>query len=285
MRMARPRVWPASAACPTRSAVNSRPSASISLPTTLCFAASHCCARASAETGCSPVSTGMVTVPLGAGEGVFGALGLASRTSREIPEELMAVLLAIGREAGELVQRTRAEEEVRRLNLELEATVAERTAALAAANRALLAEIDERRRAEEELRGSEERYGRMFDLDPDALLVVDSETDRILDANEAAHAHVRLLARGTAPPQHRGPLGRARGAQRPVARRERRRSHARPARPPPAPRRRGVPRRDRGEHHQASPAAPSSRTPCATSPRANAAPTTCRPSPRSSSAC
>lgn len=128
----------------------------------------------------------MVTVPLGAGDGVFGALGLASRTPYEVSEKLMAVLLAVGREAGELVRRAGAEEEVRRLNMELETTVAERTAALENANRALLAEIDERRRAEEALRGSEERYGRMFDFDPDALLVVDGESLHILDANAAA---------------------------------------------------------------------------------------------------
>jgi diguanylate cyclase (GGDEF)-like protein/PAS domain S-box-containing protein len=128
----------------------------------------------------------IATVPLGAGDGVFGALGLASCTSRDLSAELVTVLLAIGREAGELVKRARAEEEVRRLNVELEATVAERTKALETANRALLAEIDERRRAEEELRGSEQRYVRMFDHDPDALLVIDSETQRILDANEAA---------------------------------------------------------------------------------------------------
>ena len=128
----------------------------------------------------------MAAVPLGTVEGVVGALCVASRAPREISDELVAVLLAVGRAVGELVRRVRAEEEVRRLNLALEATVAERTQALAAANGALLAEIDERRRAELALRGSEERYRRMFDLDPDALLVVDSETQRLLDANAAA---------------------------------------------------------------------------------------------------
>ena len=128
----------------------------------------------------------VVTVPLCAGDGVVGALGLASRTSRALSGELVMLLLAVGREAGELVRRTRAEEAVRRLDLELEATVAVRTEALEAANRALLSEIDERRRAQEALRGSEQLYRRMFDHDPDALLIIDGETLRILDANEAA---------------------------------------------------------------------------------------------------
>ena len=128
----------------------------------------------------------IATVPLSAGDGVFGALGLASRSPRELSGEQVRVLLAIGRAAGELIRRVRAEDEARRLSVELEAAVAERTQALEAANHALLEEIDERRKAEDQLRVSEERYRRMFDLDPDALLVVDSETDRILDANDAA---------------------------------------------------------------------------------------------------
>lgn len=127
-----------------------------------------------------------VTVPLGDGDGVFGAMSLGTRDARELSPELVTLLLAVGRTAGELVLRMRAEEAVRDLNRGLEALLDERTAALAAADAALRAEVGERRRAEQELRQSEERYRHVFDLEPDALLVVDAATLRILDANQSA---------------------------------------------------------------------------------------------------
>jgi PAS domain S-box-containing protein len=128
----------------------------------------------------------VVTVPLCAEDDAFGNLVLASRTSRQLSEELMNVLRDIGREAGELVRRALAQEEARRVNLDLEAAVAKRTETLEAANLALLTEVGERRRTEEALRGSEQLYRRTFDHDPNTLLLVDSDTGRILDANEAA---------------------------------------------------------------------------------------------------
>ena len=159
------------------------------------------------------------------------------------------MLLAVGREAGELVRRVRAEDEVRRLNLEFEAGAAERTQALEAANRALLSEIDERRRAEEALRRSEQLYRRMFDHDPDALLVVDGETLRILDANEAAVRMYGFSREELLSLQHR-PI--CRPSPRRLATRLGAVNDAEPSRvllaPPPAPRRRGVPRRDHGDH-------------------------------------
>ena len=43
-----------------------------------------------------------------------------------------------------------------------------------------------RKRADQELRRSEERYRRLFEVESDAILLVDFETGRILDANAAA---------------------------------------------------------------------------------------------------
>jgi PAS domain S-box-containing protein len=127
-----------------------------------------------------------ITVPLGAADAVSGELTLFSRRSHTPAPDLMAVLMAVGGEAGELVARASVEAQVRLLTGRLEAVDAERASALEVANQALRAEVDKRRRARDELRDSEERYRRLFDLGPDALLLVDVEELTILDANEAA---------------------------------------------------------------------------------------------------
>ncbi|MBL8250189.1 MAG: PAS domain S-box protein, partial [Candidatus Competibacter sp.] len=47
-------------------------------------------------------------------------------------------------------------------------------------------DITERRRAEEALRESESRYRQLFELESDAIVLIDNETGRILEANSAA---------------------------------------------------------------------------------------------------
>jgi len=50
----------------------------------------------------------------------------------------------------------------------------------------ILSDITERKAMEESLRDSEERYRRLFEIESDAILVVDCDTGRILDVNAAA---------------------------------------------------------------------------------------------------
>ena len=50
----------------------------------------------------------------------------------------------------------------------------------------IISDITERKLMEESLRESEERYRRIFEVESDALIVVDSDTGRILDTNAAA---------------------------------------------------------------------------------------------------
>ena len=52
----------------------------------------------------------------------------------------------------------------------------------------LQAEVTERRRAEESLRESEDKYRQLFELESDAIVLVDNTTSRILEANAAASA-------------------------------------------------------------------------------------------------
>ncbi len=71
--------------------------------------------------------------------------------------------------AHDITIRKHAEEALQKDHSELERRVQERTAALTQANRALQAEIEERKRVEEALRESEERYRDLFENANDAI--------------------------------------------------------------------------------------------------------------------
>src|SRR5215203_5579284 len=78
----------------------------------------------------------------------------------------------------DVTDRKEAEDEVRRLNENLEDLVAERTAQVEAV-------LGERKRAEEGVRESEERYRAVLEQAADGILLVDVDTKRILVANAA----------------------------------------------------------------------------------------------------
>ena len=78
--------------------------------------------------------------------------------ARPLPTGLLGIYLALAGLAGTTTERKRAEEEVRRLNAELERRVDQRTMQLQRANQELLKEISERKQAEEALRTSEQRW-------------------------------------------------------------------------------------------------------------------------------
>ena len=85
---------------------------------------------------------------------------------------------------SEITDRKKAEEEVLRLNAELEAKVTKRTAQLEAANTALKDEIAERVRAEEEIRQSEREFRAIFELSSVGMAQRDLSTGLIIRLNQ-----------------------------------------------------------------------------------------------------
>ena len=79
------------------------------------------------------------------------------------------------REAEERRARREAEAALRRAHNELEQKVAERTVELRETNAALKDEIEERKRAERELRKSRERLTRIIDSAIDAIISIDAD--------------------------------------------------------------------------------------------------------------
>jgi PAS domain S-box-containing protein len=86
----------------------------------------------------------------------------------------------------DVTDRKLAQEALKSARDELEIRVNERTAELQKANDLLEKQIEERIRAEEKLRESEEKYRGLFENAGDAVFIVDIETGIILDANRQA---------------------------------------------------------------------------------------------------
>ncbi len=116
----------------------------------------------------------------------IAATGFASgRTDLPMPPPRKDEIGRLANAFNDMVhKRRRAEDELRRLSDELELRVVERTAELAKANAALLAENTERKRAEETLRESEGRYRALFENAPDGIVIADTRS-YYTDANKS----------------------------------------------------------------------------------------------------
>ncbi len=89
-----------------------------------------------------------VAIPVLDREEVVAVIVFYMRGAREQDTRLVKLVTAVAAELGLLIRRKQAEDEVRRLNEELESRVRERTAELESANQHLQAEIEERKRLE-----------------------------------------------------------------------------------------------------------------------------------------
>ncbi len=104
-----------------------------------------------------------------------------------LSKELLGIYLALAGLAGTASERKRAEEEILRLNAQLEQRVAKRTAQLQTANDELRREIAERKRVEEALRESREWLRVTLTSIGDAVMTSDSQ-GRITFLNPVAES-------------------------------------------------------------------------------------------------
>src|SRR5713226_3437453 len=132
-------------------------------------------------------TTSRFVVPDPAGEGevsiasfslglqdVVGVLVAGSRRA-DFPTDIERLLLRVAaNQAGIGLQEARRSGEQKRIGEALEQRVAERTAELTRANENLRLEIAERKRAEAQLRESEERWRDVFENNPTMYFVVDA---------------------------------------------------------------------------------------------------------------
>jgi PAS domain S-box-containing protein len=88
--------------------------------------------------------------------------------------------------SADITERKRVEAALQKANDQLEQRVKDRTVQLNRINEQLKLEIEERRRSEEQLRESEEKYRQLFESESDAVLILDAETSQFEEANQAA---------------------------------------------------------------------------------------------------
>ena len=126
----------------------------------------------------APLLYGGTTIPMALNTAIaFFTLGLG---------------LVINNLSHDIAERKQAQKAMRKAHDELEVRVAERTAELARANKALRADIIERRRAEESLRESETRYRTLTEAARDAIFVINRD-DYIEYVNTFAAKQLGLM--------------------------------------------------------------------------------------------
>jgi len=156
------------------------------------------------------VISGMA-VPIQIGSKNLGVLYVFNRTRTSFSQSDLDTLSLIGNLAAVEISRKRAEDSVRKGREELEAKVKERTSELEEANALLAREVLERKRSEEALRESENKFRDLFENVSDFIYFHDME-GVFLESNLAFRRAYglseqelgRIRVKDMMPPENRG---------------------------------------------------------------------------------
>ncbi len=115
-----------------------------------------------------------LSVPIPKPNGSYGVLGAYSSKKQSFTQHDIHFVQSVANVLSAALEREHTEQDLRKTKDELELRVAERTAELTRINEQLQLELNERQRAQEELRNSQARFAGIVSIADDAIISIDS---------------------------------------------------------------------------------------------------------------
>ncbi|MDJ0619832.1 MAG: response regulator [Calothrix sp. MO_192.B10] len=116
-----------------------------------------------------------VTVPIAKRNGSYGVLGVYSSQQRTFTQSDINFIQSIANVLSAAMESQDTQQALRQAKTELEQRVIERTAELEKTNQQLQSELNERQRAQEELRHSQARFAGIVEIADDAIISIDNQ--------------------------------------------------------------------------------------------------------------